>query len=122
MALSKKEIEKFKQQLEHLRAQIMRTFEESSREVKSPEESKGYSQHQADEGTDDFNRQITIQLSGEETQVLKLIDHALKKIEDGTYGICDVTGKPISKKRLEAIPYASMTVEAQEQQEKQQRF
>jgi DnaK suppressor protein len=122
MALSKKEIAKFKEQLEHLRAQIMRTFEESSKEVKSPEESKGYSQHQADEGTDDFYRQITIQLSGEETQVLKRIDHALKKIEEGTYGICDVTGKPINKKRLEAIPYASMTVEAQEQQEKQQRY
>jgi len=122
MALSKKEIAKFKQQLEDLRAQIMRTFEESAREVKSPEESKGYSQHQADEGTDDFYRQITIQLSGEETQVLKQIDRALEKIEKGTYGICDVTGKPINKKRLEAIPYASMTVEAQEQQEQQRRF
>jgi len=122
MALSKKDLEQFKKQLEDLRTQIMRTFQESSQEVKSPEESKGYSQHQADEGTDDFYRRINIQLSGEEMGVLKRIDHALAKIEKGTYGICDISGKEIHKKRLEAIPYASMTVEAQEQLEKGQRF
>lgn len=122
MALSKKELAKFKEHLEVLRAQLMRTFQESSQEVKSPEESKGYSQHQADEGTDDFYRRISIQLSGEEMGVLKQIDHALEKIEKGTYGICDVSGKEINKKRLEAIPYACMTVEAQAQLEKGQKF
>lgn len=120
MGLSNKEIEKYKQQLIAMRAGLVNTLEENSREVKSPEESKGYSQHQADEGTDDFNRRMNLQLNAEETETLRLIDRALEKIEEGTYGICDISGKPINKKRLDAIPYAIMTVEAKEELEKSQ--
>jgi len=118
MGLSKKEIEGYKAQLIAMRGELVNTLEENSREVKSPEESKGYSQHQADEGTDDFNRRMNLQLNAEETETLRLIDRALDKIEEGTYGICDISGKPINKKRLDAIPYAIMTVEAKEQLEK----
>ena len=50
--------------------------------------------------------------------IVRQIDRALDKIEEGTYGICDITGKDISKARLEAIPYATMTVDAQEKYEK----
>lgn len=120
MGLSKKEIEKYKEQLLAMRGELVNTLEENSREVKSPEDSKGYSQHQADEGTDDFNRRMNLQLNAEETETLKLIDRALEKIEEGTYGICDISGKPINKKRLDAIPYAIMTVEAKEELEKSQ--
>lgn len=87
-------------------------------EVKSPEESKGYSQHQADEGTDDFNRSVSLQVTDEEFKILRQIDRALAKIEEETYGVCDVTGEIISIPRLEAIPYATMTVKAQEMLEK----
>ena len=121
MTLSKKEIARYKERLLELRAQIVDALEETSREVKSPEESKGYSQHQADEGTDDFNRRINIQLTSEETETLRQVDRALEKIEEDTYGVCDVTGKEINKKRLDAIPYATMTVEAKEQLEQEQR-
>jgi len=96
----------------------MRILEGANQQVKSPEEGKGYSQHQADEGTADYDRSLTIQLSGKEYEILKQIDRALEKIEENTYGICDVTGEPIPKKRLEAIPYALMTIEAQEKIEK----
>lgn len=120
MGLSKKEIEEYKRQLIAMRAGLVNTLEENSREVKSPEESKGYSQHQADEGTDDFNRRMNLQLNAEEMETLRLIDRALEKIEEGTYGICDISGKPINKKRLDAIPYAIMTVEAKEELEKSQ--
>jgi DnaK suppressor protein len=120
MGLSKKEIEKYKEQLIAMRGELVNTLEENSREVKSPDESKGYSQHQADEGTDDFNRRMNLQINAEETETLKLIDRALEKIEEGTYGICDISGKPINKKRLDAIPYAIMTVEAKEELEKSQ--
>ncbi len=47
--------------------------------------------------------------------ILRDIDHALERIEEGTYGICEVTGKPIPVARLRAIPWATMTVEAAEQ-------
>ena len=50
--------------------------------------------------------------------MIKQIDNALERIEEGTYGICEITGEQISKKRLEAIPYATMTREAQEKIEK----
>lgn len=47
-------------------------------------------------------------------QVIHQIDHALDRVTDGTYGICEVTGKPIPIERLRAIPWATMTVEAAE--------
>ena len=118
MALKKSEIEKFKQRLEELKAQMTHLVRETTEDVKSTDESKGYSQHQADEGTDDFDRTISLELTNKEFGILRQIDRALEKIEEGTYGICDITGEEIPIKRLEAIPYASMTVKAQEMLEK----
>lgn len=118
MALKKAQIEKFKTRLEEMRAQITRSLNTSAQEVKSPDESTGYKQHQADEGTDDFDRTINIELTSQDYALLRQIDRALEKIEEGTYGVCDVTGDEIPIKRLEAIPYAAMTVAAQEKVEK----
>ena len=115
MALKKREIEEFKRRLEKLKKQMTQFVIEASEEVKSNEDMRGYSQHQADEGTDDFDRTININLSDQEMKILKQIDRALAKIEDGTYGVCDVSGDEIPLKRLEAVPYATMTVKAQEE-------
>jgi DnaK suppressor protein len=120
MPLKKQEIANFKKRLEELKAQMTQLVRGTTEEVKTPEESKGYSQHQADEGTDDFNRTITLEVTNKEFNVIRQIDRALEKITDGTYGICDITGDEIPIKRLEAIPYATMTVKAQEQFEKGQ--
>ena len=118
MSLKKSEIEKFKKQLEEMKAQLTQNLRSVSEDVKSAEEPKGYSQHQADEGTDDFDQRISIEVSTKEQGLLRQIDRALEKIEEGTYGICDVSGEEIPIKRLEAIPYATMTVQAQEKFEK----
>lgn len=118
MTLKKSDIERFKKRLEEMRDQMTHTIRESSEDVKSVEEAKGYSQHQADEGTDDFNRTISLEVSSKELSVLRQIERALDKIRDGTYGICDLTGEEIPLARLEAIPYATMTVKAQEKFEK----
>lgn len=118
MPLKKEEIEEFKKQLLDLKKHLSRVVQGVSEDVKSLEEYKGYSQHQADEGTDDFGRTVSLEVSSKEVEVIKQIDHALEKIEKGTYGICDISGKEIPKKRLEAIPYASMTIEAQQELEK----
>ncbi|MCB1117288.1 MAG: TraR/DksA family transcriptional regulator [Chlamydiia bacterium] len=117
--MKQSEMEKFKKSLLQLRAQLVGALKETSEQVKSADEVKGYSQHQADEGTDDFGRTISLSVSNKEQGILRQIDRALEKIEDGTYGVCDISGKPIPLKRLEAIPYATMTVEAQEQLEKE---
>lgn len=118
MALKKAEIEKFKKQLEELRAHLTKLLEGSNAEIKKPDDATGYSQHQADQGTDDFDRTISLEVTGKEYEILRQIDRALEKIEDNTYGICDLTGEEIPTKRLEAIPYAIMTVGAQDQLEK----
>ncbi len=118
MPLKKKELEQFKAKLLEMRDQITKVLHGSQEEVKKPDEATGYSQHQADEGTDDFDRTINIELTGKEYEILKQIDRALEKMDENTYGICDVTGDEIPKKRLEAVPYATMTVQAQEQKEK----
>lgn len=118
MALKKSDIAKFKKRLEELRAQLTHSLKGSTAEVKTPDESTGYSQHQADQGTDDFDRTISLEVTSREYSLLKQIDRALEKITDGTYGICDITGEEIPVARLDAVPYATMTVKAQEQVEK----
>ncbi|GAB4226841.1 MAG: TraR/DksA family transcriptional regulator [Chlamydiales bacterium] len=117
MPLKKKEIEEFKKRLEEMRDRITKHFKDSSAEVKKPDEATGYSQHQADQGTDDFDHTIGLELTSQEYELLKQIDRALEKIDEDTYGICDISGKEIPIKRLDAIPYATMTVEAQEKYE-----
>ncbi len=118
MSLSKTQIEKFKSLLEEMRVQLTRTLEGATKEVKRPDESTGYSQHQADQGTDDFDRTISLEVTSKEYEILRQIERALEKIEEGTYGTCDVSGESIPLPRLEAIPYATMTVQAQEKFEK----
>lgn len=118
MALTKAEIEQFKNRLLEMRQKLTGSLRESSQEVKQIDKATGYSQHQADQGTDDFDRTVSLELSNQELSLLKQINRALEKIEENTYGICDVTQEEIPTKRLEAIPYASMTVKAQEMVEK----
>lgn len=118
MHLKKSEIEHFKERLLTLRDQLAGSIKETKDEVKEIEGSKGYSQHQADEGTDDFEKTISLEVSNKGLNIIRQIERALEKIEEGTYGICDISGKEIPKARLEAVPYATMTVEAQEQFEK----
>lgn len=118
MSLKKAEIAKFKKRLEELKEQMTEIIRDVSEGVKSPDESRGYSQHQADEGTDDFDRTISLEVTNKEFGIIKQIDRALEKIEEGTYGVCDITQEEIPLPRLEAIPYATMTVKAQEKFEK----
>ncbi len=118
MSLKKADIAKFKKRLEDMKKQMTQLVRGAAEEVKSSEESKGYSQHQADEGTDDFNSTISLEVTNKEFSILRQIDRALEKIEDGSYGKCDITGDDIPMPRLEAIPYATMTVKAQEKFEK----
>lgn len=118
MPLSKEEINEFKKKLEELRDYYTKTLKGTTAEVKTPDEATGYSQHQADQGTDDFDRTIQLEVTTREFSILQQIERALQKIEDGTYGVCDMTNKEIPKARLKAVPYATLTVEAQSQLEK----
>jgi len=118
MPLKKNEIAQFKKRLEEMRQQITRALQGTKKEVTEADTSKGYSQHSADEGTDDFVKSINLEVTNKEFGLLRQIERALEKVDEGTYGICDITGEEIPLKRLEAIPYATMTVKAQEKFEK----
>ena len=118
MHLSKTEINRFKKRLEEMKEKLTSSLQLSAAEVKKPDESTGYSQHQADQGTDDFDRKVSLELTSQEFQVLRQIERALEKIQEGTYGICDISGEEIPKARLEAMPYAVTTVKAQEKLER----
>ena len=77
-----------------------------------------YGQHMADAGTDTFDRDFALSLVSNEQEALSEIDAAIKRIFDGTYGICEITGKPISKERLLAVPFTRHSAEAQKQIER----
>lgn len=85
----------------------------------SAEEMDGYSLHMADSGTDNFDRDFALSLLSSDQDAIYEIEEALKRIEKGTYGVCELTGKPIPKARLDAIPWTRFTVEAQAQLEKE---
>lgn len=118
MGLKKSEIAKFKKRLEEMHSQLTQSLKGSTAEVKKPDEATGYSQHQADQGTDDFDRTISLEVTSREYGILRQIERALEKIDENTYGICDISGDEIPIARLEAVPYATMTVKSQEQLEK----
>lgn len=118
MPLKKSEIETFKQRLLEMRRMLTKQLEGCTAEVKTPDEATGYSQHQADQGTDDFDRTTMLSVTDSEYSMLRQIDRALEKIEENTYGVCDISGEEIPIARLDAVPYATMTVKAQEQLEK----
>src|SRR5690242_2274909 len=82
-------------------------------------EASAFGMHQADAGSDAYDRDFALSLLSQEQDALYEIDQALKRVELGTYGICEMSGKPIPHARLEAIPFARFTVECQSQLEKQ---
>jgi len=67
--------------------------------------------HMADMGTDNYEQEFTIGLVEKDRKLIREINVALGKIQNGTYGICEGTGKPISKARLEAQPWARYSIE-----------
>jgi DnaK suppressor protein len=82
-------------------------------------EASAFGMHQADAGSDAYDRDFALSLLSQEQDALYEIDQALKRIELGTYGVCEMSGKHIPRARLEAIPFARFTVECQSQLEKQ---
>lgn len=82
-------------------------------------EASAFGMHQADAGSDAYDRDFALNLLSQEQDALYEIDEALKRVDAGTYGICEMSGKPINHERLEAIPFTRFTVECQSQIERQ---
>ena len=84
----------------------------------SAKEMESYGVHMADSGTDNFDRDFNLSLLSSDQDVIYEIEEALKRIERGTYGVCELTGKPIPQPRLTAIPWTRFRVDAQSELER----
>lgn len=100
-----KKREEAEQELDSLQSALRDSMENASDE-------SAYSFHMADAGTDAQEREKTYMLYNRTRKFIKYLDDALKRIDNKTYGICKVTGKKISKGRLEAVPHTQLSIEA----------
>jgi RNA polymerase-binding transcription factor DksA len=85
------------------------------------EETPGFSTHIADAGTDSYDRDFALSVLSSEQDAVYQIDQAIDRIRHGTYGICELTGKPIEPERLEAVPWARFSAAAERELEAQGR-
>lgn len=117
--LTKKEIELHRDMLYKLRDRVIDeiSFLANDNLNKSSKDASGdlssYSFHMADQGTDNFDREFAASLLNSEHDVLYEIDEALRRIEQGAYGICEQSGEPIERERLRALPFARYCVAVQ---------
>ena len=121
MPLTKKELEYFKKKLLDEKERLLKSagaiksaaISETMKDASG--DNSSYSFHMADQGSDTYEREMSSVLATREYTYLQGLDEALERIEKGTYGICQITGKDIPKERLEAVPTAKYRVEAKEQ-------
>ena len=113
--LTPKEVREFREVLLSLRERVSGEYSTLSRDNL---EANQRDPSLSDQGTDTFDREMELNMMGGEQEVLFEIDAALRRIEKGTYGICELTGQPINIERLQALPYVRYTVRAQSELEK----
>lgn len=124
--LSSTEIAHFRQLLLEKRREILQNVMEIEGETlrKSRLDASGDLSsmpiHMADLGTDNYQQEFSLGLMDSERKLITEIDDALQRIEHGTYGVCEGTGQPISKARLEAQPWARYSVEHARKMEHEQ--
>ncbi len=97
---------------QHTEETLKRSSKDDSGDLSS------YGQHMADAGTDTFDRDFALSLVSNEQEALSEIEAAIQRIKAGTYGICEITQKPIAKERLLAVPFTRYSAEAQKELER----
>ena len=119
-ALTKKELKKFQELLEEKRKAVL----ERAREMLSVENMALDTNDLPDEmdlASSEYLQSFEFRLRGREKSLLSKLDLALKKIDDGTFGVCEVCEEPIGKKRLEARPETTLCIKCKEDQEREER-
>lgn len=109
----------FKNKLLNWRQEILQEADATIEGLRS--ESNREIGDEADRATIESDHAIELRVRDRQRKLLKKIDEALNRIEDGSYGYCEETGEPIGIPRLEARPIATLSVEAQERYEKRER-
>jgi DnaK suppressor protein len=112
-------------QREYFRVKLLSWKDDILREAKETlqhlqDESTNHSDF-ADRASSETDRAIELRARDRQRKLIAKIDAALQRIDDGTYGYCEETGEPISLKRLDARPIATLSIEAQERHERRER-
>jgi RNA polymerase-binding protein DksA len=113
--LTTQEIDELRQRLEAERAELaaqLTTIEDQAFAATQSDMSGdvGVDDESADAGTATFEREKELSIEQNVRDLIQKIDRALKRIDDGTYGVCEVCGKPIEKARIKALPYVDLCI------------
>jgi len=123
--LSKRELKAFAERLLEKRAELvgdLTSMEAGALLGKDSANLSNMPQHMADIGSDNYEQELTLGLMESERRMLIEIDEALARVNAGTFGVCEATGEPISKARLDAKPWAKYSIEAARAMERGPRF
>jgi DnaK suppressor protein len=116
--MNERQKEYFRRKLWRWRDDILRESRETLNQLQTERE---HLPDLADRASTETDRSIELRARDRQRKLIAKIDAALSRIEDGSYGYCDETGEPISLKRLEARPIATLSIEAQERHERAER-
>jgi DnaK suppressor protein len=112
-------------QLEYFRNKLVTwkhsILEESRGTIEDMQEGTRNIPDVADRASEETDRALELRTRDRQRKVISKIDSALRRIEEGSYGYCDETGEPISLKRLDARPIATLSLEAQERHERKEK-
>ena len=116
---SKLDIEKFRKALQTERARLEKELHiHADEDAQSGSELSNYDNHPADAASETYERTKNFALDANFKEIIERIDTALRKIDSGSYGLCDRCGEQIHVERLKAIPYATMCIRCQESLER----
>ncbi len=116
--MNPKQVEYFRRKLLKWRDEIL---QESNQTLQHLQEDSVQEPDLADRASTESERALELRTRDRQRKLIGKIDAALRRIEDGTYGFCEETGEPISLRRLEARPIATLSIEAQERHERRER-
>lgn len=119
--LPKKELDRYRGILLRKRAELIGDVSSMEGEALRGGNSGSLShlpQHMADQGTDAYEQALSLDLAQVDRNLVREIDEALGRIEAGSFGVCMLTGKPISKERLDELPWTRFTIEAARERER----
>ncbi|MEL6821379.1 MAG: TraR/DksA family transcriptional regulator [Calditrichota bacterium] len=121
--LNDDELEYFRQIILTKRSEALNEIEQMNTRLEdAQEQASGYTYHMADSGTDAMEREMLYLMISRQQKFIGYLDRALDRIKNRTYGICKLTGDPIPKERLEAVPHTETTVKAKLDQKKLNRL
>jgi DnaK suppressor protein len=116
--MSERQREYFRQKLLNWREDILKEAKETLQHLQDENQNHP---DLADRASSETDRAIELRARDRQRKLIAKIDAAIKRIDDGSYGYCEETGEPISLKRLEARPIATLSIEAQERHERRER-